>query len=86
MRILIYIFVLCFISVNILQITSAFDLLNMFRRAVGITNQSEKYQEQYQKQLLIKSIPRKHYYTKDFDYSHERHLRSLDDNSCRCCS
>ncbi len=41
MRILIYIFVIC----SILQLTSAFDLLNALRRAVGITNQSDKYQK-----------------------------------------
>jgi hypothetical protein len=50
MRILIYVLVFCFIFINILHITSAFDLLGTFRRAVGITNQSEKHQQQHQRQ------------------------------------
>jgi len=72
MRTLISIIVLCLIFINILPITSAFDLLNMFRRAVGITNQSSKYQTQ--------SLSRQDYFTNDFDSLHEKY------DSCRCCS
>jgi hypothetical protein len=77
MRTLISIIVLCLIFINILPITSAFDLLNMFRRAVGITNQSSKYQTQ---SLSIKPNSRQDYFTNNFDSSNERY------DSCRCCS
>jgi len=79
MRILIYVLVLCFIFINILQITSGFDLLNIFRQAIGITNQSKRYQQQYQRQLSTQLMPRKH-------YSYQRHTRSINDDFCRCCS
>ncbi len=38
MRILIYVIVLCLI----LQLTSAFDILDILRQAVGINNQSQQ--------------------------------------------
>ncbi len=79
MRILIYVFVICFIFINILKITSAFDLLNIFRQAIGITNQSNIHQQQYQRQLSTKFMPRKY-------YSYQKHIRSIDDDFCRCCS
>jgi hypothetical protein len=75
MRILIYVFVICFIFINILKITSAFDLFNIFRQAIGITNQSNIHQ----RQLSTKSMPRKY-------YSYQRHIRLIDDDFCRCCS
>jgi hypothetical protein len=76
MRILIYVVVFCFIFINLLQITSAFDLLNMFRQAIGISNQSEKHQQQYQRQLLM---PQKR-------YPYQRHGKSIHDNFYHCCS
>jgi ribosomal protein S15P/S13E len=68
MRVLINIFVLCLIFTHAVQLTSAVDLLNILRRAVGIKNHTDAFSQ------------------KDFHHSNERYLRSMNDDTCRCCS
>jgi hypothetical protein len=62
----------------------------MLRRAVGITDQSEKHQQiqstPVQYEFKNKLIPGKHHFNRDFDDAHKRYIRSIDDESCRCCT